>query len=415
YRGRNWKDYTIYGANFASDSEAVRDSAQWQVVKAVVNDSVTQDVNYTTFDYTLDTPAAAYQYYKIEITLNKGGSSIQMSEFEMKAAALQQITLSGEGNTRTFTMPVYPVTVNAEFVPYFTGHSLSLNGDIGVNFYLDLTAEEAADATISFAWFDKELDDAEIILDPNGSGYYRASCPVAVAEMTYPITATLTVGDKTCTDTYSAVEYADVILTDTDFISSFTAKKGEEKYHQLAALVKSMLNYGAKAQKQFHRNEDNLADEKLNYDDGSPYYFVPGINTADKIPAEGSNMADGLTACGLEYVGTTLLYLSQTSMRHYYKITDQTKFDLVKDNITFNGEKVDYTVKGDKIYFELKNISASNLDTLYTLTIGESSYRYSALDYVKACLLSDTTTYNMQILAKATYLYNRDANAYFGN
>lgn len=415
YRGRNWKDYTIYGANFASDSEAVRDSAQWQVVKAVVNDSVTQDVNYTTFDYTLDTPAAAYQYYKIEITSNKGGSSIQMSEFEMKAAALQQITLSGEGNTRTFTMPVDPVTVNAEFVPCFTGHSLSLNGDIGVNFYLDLTAEEAADATISFAWFDKELDDAEIILDPNGSGYYRASCPIAVAEMTYPITATLTVGDKTCTDTYSAVEYADVILTDTDFISSFTAKKGEEKYQQLSALVKSMLNYGAKAQKQFHRNEDNLADEKLNYDDGSPYYFVPGINTADKIPAEGSDMADGLTACGLEYVGTTLLYLSQTSMRHYYKITDQTKFDLVKDNITFNGEKVDYTVKGDKIYFELKNISASNLDTLYTLTIGESSYRYSALDYVKACLLSDKTTYNMQILAKATYIYNQAANAYFGS
>lgn len=420
YRGRNWKDYTIYGANFASDSEAVRDSAQWQVVKAVVNDSVTQDVNYTTFDYTLDTPAAAYQYYKIEITSNKGGSSIQMSEFEMKAAALQQITLSGEGNTRTFTMPVDPVTVNAEFVPCFTGHSLSLNGDIGVNFYLNLTDQEITDgATVDFVWTvngaDKTLS-VTLTADDKRSCGYKASCPVAVAEMTYSITATLSIGNETiATDTYSAVEYADVILTDTDFISSFTAKKGEEKYQQLSALVKSMLNYGAKAQKQFHRNEDNLADEKLNYDDGSPYYFVPGINTADKIPAEGSDMADGLTACGLEYVGTTLLYLSQTSMRHYYKITDQTKFDLVKDNITFNGEKVDYTVKGDKIYFELKNISASNLDTLYTLTIGESSYRYSALDYVKACLLSDKTTYNMQILAKATYIYNQAANAYFGS
>ena len=36
---------------------------------------------------------------------------------------------------------------------YFVGHSLSLNGDIGVNFYLDLTDREIADgAKVDFAW-----------------------------------------------------------------------------------------------------------------------------------------------------------------------------------------------------------------------------------------------------------------------
>ena len=304
--------------------------------------------------------------------------------------------------------------LDAKEIDFFPGHSLTLNGSIGVNFYLDLTAEEAASATIRFTWFDKELNNAEIILDPNGSGYYRASCPIAVAEMTYPITATVTIGDKTYTNTYSAVDYANVILTDLSFKTKFIAEKGEEKFNQLVLLVKSMLDCGAKAQIQFKRDENNLANKDLVDDDAeSPYYYAPENVTADMIPTEATDMTDGLEAYGLEYTGSTLVYLSQTSLRHYYKIIDQTKFDSVKGNITMGGEKVDYTVKGSEIYFEVKNIAAAELDDLYTLKIGESEYKCSVLDYVRACLNSDMTTANMKELAKATYLYNQAANAYF--
>ena len=55
-----------------------------------------------------------------------------------------------------FTMPASNVTLNATFTrDYLAGHSLSLNGDIGVNFFFDLTEEEASAASVSFAWFDK--------------------------------------------------------------------------------------------------------------------------------------------------------------------------------------------------------------------------------------------------------------------
>ncbi len=299
----------------------------------------------------------------------------------------------------------------AKLPSYFTGHSLSLNGDIGVNFYLDLTEEEAADTTVSFAWEvegKEKTSTSELTLDSD-TGYYKAACPIPVAEMTYDITAALNFDQELVdTDTYSAVQYADVILADQEFIDGFSDAKGAVKYWELATLVKSMLDYGAKAQTQFYRDENNLANKKLVTDDQtSPYYYVPSAVDANAINTGASNMTAGLPD-GLTYKGSTIVYLTQTSIRHYYQ------GDLGSLTVTFDGNEVDPVQKGDEFYFELKNISASNLDSLYTLKIGNTEYKYSVLDYVKTCLLSDKTSDDMKALAEATYRYNQAANTYFG-
>lgn len=38
--GRNWKTWTIYGANFANDSEATIDAGGWTQIQKVENDEV---------------------------------------------------------------------------------------------------------------------------------------------------------------------------------------------------------------------------------------------------------------------------------------------------------------------------------------------------------------------------------------
>ena len=297
----------------------------------------------------------------------------------------------------------------------FKGHSLTLKGDIGVNFYVALSPDAADKATISFKWYNKKLNDVSVEYDDD-KGFYRASCPIAVAEMTYDITATLTIdGENVETNIYSATKYANVILTSETFKTDYISETGQEKYDQLTLLVKTMLDYGAQAQETFDRNTEILANKLLTDDEeNTNYYYVPEEVTPDMITTEPSDMTDGLEQYGLEYAGTTIVYLTETSMRHYYMITDEELFNAVKNEITFGGVNVTCKEKGSQIYFEYKGIPAKHLGTLYTLSIGTNEYQYSVLDYVRACLKSSKVSENTKLLVAATYRYNEAAKAYFG-
>lgn len=204
-------------------------------------------------------------------------------------------------------------------------------------------------------------------------------------------------------------------MSDKEFYNNYIEKmtaelsdneKAKEKYNDLVNLVMMMLDYGAKAQLAFDRDTDNLANGGVD--------MFKGAVTSDMIDSKASDMASGLDGNGLEYVGSTIVYLTKTSMRHYYTITDEMLFNEIKDSITFNGENVTYTEKNGQINFELKNISARDLSTQYVIKFGENEYHYSALDYVKACLDSTKVSEKTKDLVAATYRYNQAAIAYFG-
>ena len=116
----------------------------------------------------------------------------------------------------------------------------------------------------------------------------------------------------------------------------------------------------SEAQIQFNRNIRNLANKGVDYS-------MEDVD-AQMITTAPSDMEAGLEDYGISYAGSTIVYLSKTSLRHYYMITDLEKFDAVKDNITFNGEKVEYKTKDGMICFEYSDIAAADLDTPYTLT-----------------------------------------------
>lgn len=125
-------------------------------------------------------------------------------------------------------------------------------------------------------------------------------------------------------------------------------------------------------------------------------------------------MTSGLSAYGLEYRGSTIVYLTKTSIRHYYKITDSDLFNAVKESITFDGKAVEPVEKDGLIYFELQDIPAQKLDNQYTLHIGSDDYRYAVLDYVYDCLSASKAPYATKQLVQATYWYHQAAKAYFG-
>ena len=122
----------------------------------------------------------------------------------------------------------------------FAGHSLTLQGDIGVYFYLRLTEEEANVTTAAFTWDNNTLENVPVEADSNGTGLYRAKCHVAVAEMNIPIAATVTINgeEQDKTDVYSVKAYADVILS-KEYKESYKGT-GARSYENLERLVKTV-------------------------------------------------------------------------------------------------------------------------------------------------------------------------------
>ena len=82
-QGRNWKTWTIYGANFASDAEAVEDSPEWVAIdkrEGVGQDRLPgQSLVHCHFGFTEGAPDS-YQYFKLVITEAFKGQDIQMAE-----------------------------------------------------------------------------------------------------------------------------------------------------------------------------------------------------------------------------------------------------------------------------------------------------------------------------------------------
>ena len=74
--GRNPLSWKLYGNNEGA-------SGEWTLIQEVTNDTQLQDVDYTSYDYTI-TCDASYKYFQWEVTAIHSGSTLQVGEFELK-------------------------------------------------------------------------------------------------------------------------------------------------------------------------------------------------------------------------------------------------------------------------------------------------------------------------------------------
>ena len=74
YKGRNPKSWILYGSS---------DGTNWEKIDTV-NNSGMEDVNFKTYNYTVD-KVGSYRYYKLDIKAGYG-SSVQLSEISLKGA-----------------------------------------------------------------------------------------------------------------------------------------------------------------------------------------------------------------------------------------------------------------------------------------------------------------------------------------
>ena len=141
------------------------------------------------------------------------------------------------------------------------GYSLSLTGNIGVNFYMELSDQIIADKG---AYMQFTLPNGTVTKVPvseaqtnttinAGKTYYRFPCEVSSYEMTQDIKAQMFDGNGKCGKeyTYTVRDYAQYII------------KNYSSYVDAYPFAVAMLNYGASSQKYFNKAVDDLANKNL--------------------------------------------------------------------------------------------------------------------------------------------------------
>lgn len=292
------------------------------------------------------------------------------------------------------------------------GNSLSLNGNIGVNFYMELDDGVLADsgAYLLFTYANgttKKVLVQEARVDMQtaaGKTYYVFPCEVAAKEMTDTILAQMHLSDGRTGKryAYTVKQYADYLLEHTE---------EQPAYEKAAPLVRAMLNYGAYAQLNFQHSLTTLANANFSESEKS----VEQV-TAQTLAAYRNQTVQQSDFVKLE--GASLSLDSQTTLRLYFSCQGDAA---IEDLRFFWGEQALTPQKSGNFYcVELSDIAAKNLGTAYTVrvTCGEAllDVQYSAMAYGYHVLQRDVSATRTQALKDtiaAMYLYYQAAKDYF--
>lgn len=327
--------------------------------------------------------------------VNAGETPVFVGETPTKAS-----TDAADFSFKGWSPEVVPAAADTTYVAVYDtaeklriGHSLSLKGNIGVNFYYYVPVNMADNLSLTFEFMGKTYEGE--LTPVNISGYnYRGSFSVAAREMTEPIVATLSnAEDVLDSHKYTVKQYADIIIANE---SAF----GEKLTH----LAKSMLNYGGYAQRHFENNLDNLADADLiDYSMiSTDEMLVPAFDVV--------SLDESLAPYGLKYYGSSLVLKTETSLKIYFS-----KLDNYGDvtEATVNGKTYPLLPNGSKyVYINISDIPSSSIGNVWNIAIEETTFQYSATNYIEKVLIG--TDEVLKLLVQAVYDYYKAAQTYFG-
>ena len=298
--------------------------------------------------------------------------------------------------------------INEVVEPSVVGYSVSLGGDIGLNYFVALdykTINKDVKMTFVNEATGKEIttlglyDSSNAVID--GKLYYKFTCPVSASHMADKIKPVLTIdGVAYEFNVYSVKDYAEVIL-------------GDEKYATAAPVVKSMLNYGAYSE-----------------------IALLGVTTSDTnsaLTAEEKQLGEVSLSVGdysltsgdeaysdyVQYAGSRISLKNETVIKHYFKI-DESKVDPSTLYISGSSKETSIVKDGEYYRVDIKGINAKNLYTDYDFDIKCSDnywyFRsYSVATYINSALNSTTISDEVKDTVKALYFFYQATYNYSKN
>ena len=328
-----------------------------------------------------------------------------------------QALLETQSATRAAYQEAYTTLTQAEkalkvktIVP--RNMSITLTNQVGLNLYYEINPEILNDeqARVEFSVEDQvgEIQTTSIYVKDfvKVNGLYRVTLPLKARQMTNEVSVKVVTSQGTSTpETYSVASYAQAVLSKPSAVS-----------YEAIAIVEAMLNYGAMAQEYFSYRLDHLANHDIldrSYQSVSPSVF-------DDFSA---NVVDGVE--GIKYGTSNLRLLSEVAIRHHFVVTDTIKQAYEDGTIQFvsvDEKGQETTLKptfydNNKVYVEIENIYAVNLDKMYTVKVKDSAnntetvVEYGVFSYGKVVFEEQAKDETKNIM-KAIYVYNQSADAY---
>ena len=297
-------------------------------------------------------------------------------------------------------------------LPKLVGHSLTLDGTVGVNFYYtidDAYLTDEYDAKVMFTCMGNTVEvplDTSKVNEVNDEAAYRFQYGVYATRMTENIEAkfVLTKGDETIAtimDDYCVKDYFD------------TAQQIEDE--KLEAMVNAMSTYGHYAQSYFKVNPQYLPEAVLD---------VSAV-TADSLAGYAASMTtfEGAT---LHHYGSTLYLDSATALRFYLTETEGLEnvcmaYRVKGSEGEYQYAELGYSELNQKYYGEIPNIAAHYLDDLYEVYFCTKDTHeqlsdvktYGAMSYAYAALTRETPNEALNQTVRGLKLYGDATRNYF--
>ena len=290
------------------------------------------------------------------------------------------------------------------------GYSLSLTGNIGVNFYMELSNKIIADKD---AYMQFTLPNGTVTKVPvsaaqtnvtieEGTTYYRFPCEVASYEMTQDIKAQMFDGNGKCGKeyTYTVRDYAQYLIDHVDL------------YQDAYPFAVAMLNYGACSQKYFNKAVDELANKYLNDNELEILDRFEGY-IDNFVANKAENKVLG------QFAGLSMVLKSETTLNIFYEPKEG--IDVSKLNFIVDGKEITPVKRGQYYILSLENIRANELGNLKTFTVTDGtntlSGEYCAMMYCYQVLTAAEGTYadDLVTLVKAFSDYAYRAKSVCGS
>ncbi len=275
--------------------------------------------------------------------------------------------------------------------------SISLKGNIAINYYMILSDAVAADEN---AYMQFTMADGEVIKIPvsqsvktvlEGETYYVFTCEVDAKEMTDQVISQFFYeGGSTQEHTYSVQTYAQNMLN-------------KNPCKELETLIKAMLHYGAASQIHFEYNTDKLANAGLEVPDYSNM-TIQGFETPE---TQGTDLA--------KLYATSLLLKSETTLRFFFQLDSSVE----NFTATYDGQTLEVLERNGLYYVDVVGIAAKDLDEAVTITISDgvntANVTFNPMSYCRSVFNNTTGAFDRELkdLVAALYLYNQAANEYF--